>query len=310
VGLLVQYIFIWSHMDPKESAYWGNKYGVFHTAGNPESYARWLLHRCQDLLELPGLRRKRWQSRIVSGGELDALRSVDAVVWTIVASAGALSLIMRRRWVRVTLLVAPFVTLWVFNALGFWPMGAFRTNLCMLIYVAALAAAGLDGGRTTPAWGPTFLPVAVLVLVPLVAFERDWHETKRFFCYDGSFLESMTVIAARRSGDQSRRREPLVLGHKMCSEWEYYTQVHPDADEYRALVARWVAPRCAGRNGLEKIIRDVARPGLRVWVTVDAHVEAKEIASSAWLANLTTRMHQRVGRAEVWAFEQPFNLGD
>jgi len=308
-GLLAQYVLIWRHMDAGESTYWGNKYGVFHTANSPESYAQWLLHRVQGLLELSGMRRKRWQSDLISTEELDALRSADAVLWTILAGVGCVALLARRHWTAATLLIAPFVGMWGFNLLGFWPMGAFRTNLFMLGYVAALAAAGFDGPRPPFSPAATFLPISLLVLIPLVAFERNWHETKRFFCYDGSFLESMGVIDQRRSLESSRRREPLVLGHKMCSEWQYYTQLHPDADQHRALVTHWVTPKCAPRNGLERAILDVARQGSRVWVIVDSHVEAKELAASAAVRNLITGIHRRAGRSEVWAFEQPLELG-
>ncbi|HEV8548538.1 MAG TPA: hypothetical protein VGQ57_05905, partial [Polyangiaceae bacterium] len=209
-ALLGQYILIWSRIPKEESSYWAGKYSVFYSAESGVSYLDWLRERWSGVLGFPGMRRHFWEARSLSPALLDGFRSVDGVVWVLFALGGLALLCVRRRVTVLVLVALPYVVLWLFNALRFWPLGAFRTNLFTLVYTSALAAAAFDWRRESarsPAWF-TAAPACLLVVAPLLLFEKNWHANKRAFAYDGHMPAALALLREARAGEQHHRPEP------------------------------------------------------------------------------------------------------
>ncbi|HEX3595259.1 MAG TPA: glycosyltransferase family 39 protein [Polyangiaceae bacterium] len=218
------YHYVWSQLNqPKVERRWGKKYDVFYVSGG--SQTDWVLERYTGLVETPTLRRLTWRpSKRISKKAVTELASSYAAVFLVLNIAGALSLVRRKQWRECVLLMLPLVVMLGFNLYGFWPFGAFRTNLFTVVYVAALASAAVERAplRTRAL---DFAPVALLVFWPLFAFEKKWHATKKAASL---FPDAMRELV--------RLHGPPVPGHKdvlvgdgtyTCPMYKYYTMYHP-----------------------------------------------------------------------------------
>src|SRR5882724_1335191 len=124
--------------DENTISYWGNKYNVFyvHNAAQGDSRTSWTAAHVAELAALPGMRREQWHARWLSHATLSKMKSADAVAWEVLGLVGLGVLAYRRRGREALLLASPVVVLVFFNAVGAWPLGAFRANLFALVYAA------------------------------------------------------------------------------------------------------------------------------------------------------------------------------
>ena len=221
--LLGQYLLLWRHLPKDGSEYWGNKYNVFYTGKQAGSYIRWSLERYRDMTGFPGIRRDFWSEGGITFEQRNQLRNVDKIVWLAMHLMGLMVIVWRRRWREGALLVLPLLVLWSFNALGHWPMGAFRTNIFTLAYSAAIAGMAFDVPEGSRRWLAT-VPTLVVVIAPLVAFEHVWHARKQAFTYDSRMPKLMERLAAIAPPQQ---RSPLILDRRSCAPWRFYTKFHP-----------------------------------------------------------------------------------
>jgi hypothetical protein len=226
------------------------------------------LRKLSELAEFPGYRRVLWARGRFPSTAFSVLRRVDALAWVFLHVAGLVVLARKKRARHALLLVLPLFMLWSFNALRFWPYGAFRANLFALSYLAAIAAVALDvpqQGRNR-----TLVPVfaLALVLVPLVLFERDWHRTKRAMAYDGYLPDTLARVEALRKNEKKPRREPLLLGMGLCSEWQYYTLVHPGGPLLLEELNPLFQTRCVHEQKFPEVARNAIASSSRVFAVV------------------------------------------
>jgi hypothetical protein len=223
--LLAQYLFLWRHLPKDGTEYWGNKYRVFYTGKGASNYLSWSLERYRDMTGLPGIRRDFWQEGGFTFEQRQELRTADRVIWLALHLMGLMVIAWRRRWREGLLLVVPLLVMWAFNAVGFWPMGAFRTNVFTVVYMSAIAAMAFDvPGDRRLRWFAV-LPTVALVFLPIAVFERVWHSRKQAFTYDSKFpqiLERLVKIAEKSESAE------LLLDRRSCDPWRFYTQFHPE----------------------------------------------------------------------------------
>jgi hypothetical protein len=226
--LLTLYFMSWRYLGAGPSGgadqHWGHHYDVFFLGNGLAARFQWLAHRYGDIAGLPGIRRSQWPE---SG---ETLSRIDYAAWLIAHGVGLVLLAVRRRLRDALLLVLPLVTLVGFNALGYWPLGAFRTNLFALLYAAAIAGVAFDWRVPERLRIVSFLPTAVLVLLPLFAFERTWHRDKEALTFTApSFLpQAIEAAVSLQGATYGGPAEWLVIDSSACAAWKYYTQIHPD----------------------------------------------------------------------------------
>ena len=117
----------------------------------------------------------------------------------------------------------------LFNMLGFWPLGPFRTSLFTLVYLGALAGFAVDreDGQVRLL---DLVPTALLIFLPLLVFERGWHKTKETLAVTTpslfpDALGQLMLLQGSRSPDQPK--ESLILDGWSCPPYRYYTKYHP-----------------------------------------------------------------------------------
>ena len=250
VLLFAQYWFIWRNLASDEADYWGNKYNIFYTQSSGQSHLAWWLERYRDVAGFPGMRRKYWRVPWLSDGQADALEAVDVWVWVVLHGLGVISLLWQRRFRLALLLLLPFVVVSVLNGVGRWPFALFRTNLFLVAYTAAIAAMALDLPRATSSRWFAVVPGVVLVLAPLVAFDRDWNARKRALAHDSDFQQVVkTLTELERPPHRGEKRAQLILGRRVCPLYDYYTTLHPTASrKYRKALERTYEAHCFKTN--------------------------------------------------------------
>lgn len=221
------YVLVWSNLPGEEnSQYWGNRYNTFYLSNDNQSYLRWLFERQADIATLPGFRRRFWTGTLAAPRILE-LRLVDGWIWLILHGLGVLSLLAGRRVREAALLLLPFVVFWIFNRIGYWPGGAFRTNVFLIGYTAAIACMAVDQRRAKSTRWTALIPALLLVILPLVLFDRQWNARKAAHTQDSRFEEALELVLKQAHKVEHGRRTKLLLDGASCSPFGYYSVVHP-----------------------------------------------------------------------------------
>jgi hypothetical protein len=270
--------------------YWGDKYGVFYTdeakseatsiyGRVPDGLISWTLTKYADMAAIGGLRRDRWKTP--DGFPVAVLgewRAIERLGWLAFSLLGTAALVRARRFRELALLLGPLLPLIAANWLGKWPLGAFRTNLFICVYMLPLAALGFEAavkgakwrGRIAAAW------VLLVTVLPGFAFGFDWHLHKRTWTRDHHARAILTRLYELRSEelakDPQATRERLFLDLHTSETHEYYLEVHP---EFRSRFAAFFAKnfQTAGVSGATaayrgKLTAALSRGGESIWVVV------------------------------------------
>jgi hypothetical protein len=252
-GLALQYLLMWQHLPRDHTEFWGKKYNVFHTPHEPAGYVGWSLERFEEMIAMPGIRRTLWSADWLSPLARALLRGLDKLVWAVSFTVGVAVIVWQKRLREGVLLLSPLALLWVFNGAGFWPLGAFRTNVFTIVYSGALAATAFDARSAERSTWRALAPVLALVFLPLALFERSWHEHKRLFTYDSTFPRALDWLAAKEPVSPGAPPELLVLDRRSCDPFRYYTR-------YNQRVARRVADVIARKYVVKCSSADEALP--------------------------------------------------
>lgn len=225
------YLLMWRGVKEAEpSSYWGNKYDVFYVADSKQpdsSQLAWTLRKWGEVTGLPALRNTKWTPQHVSRETLELLKSFESALWLALHLLGLLAMAFRRRFYEPLLLLLPLLVAVGFNALGLFPFGVFRTDLFLLAYIAAIAPLGLDGPALPRARWTSAAPALLLVLVPALAFEPQWHTEKRYFASHGSMPDTVEQLGALRRQGQLTATPRIVADPQLCDPWRYYSEYHP-----------------------------------------------------------------------------------
>jgi hypothetical protein len=240
--LLSQYFFIWRNLAKNESEYWAERYNVFFNKESGMSYFSWFTSRYEQVAAFPGYHRLYWKGIIPPDERLNA-RSMGHYLWLIFHFAGIVSMLWRKQFRALALLLLPLVVLIAFNRAGYWPFGAFRTNLFLVGNTAAIAAMAFD--EASPVRRPfgAIMPAAVLIVVPLLFFEDDWPPTKRALTFTSEFPAVVEYLAAN-APEPPAPRQHLILGRGTCPPWKYYLKYYPKTRHLRARLDAGYDARC------------------------------------------------------------------
>lgn len=267
VGLLATlYFAFWSKATgERETTYWGKKYDVFYVKTEPEAASRlgWITQRSFDVAALPSMRHDAWKSRRLPASVLEELKQVDTSVWQVLCVLGAASLVYRRRARDCVLLLSPLAVLVAFNAFGFWPLGAFRTNLFLLLYVAAIAAAAFDRAGAEPR-GWDVVPACALLLVPFLLLGNSRHSTKWAMTKDSAFTSALDALSAMQSGYEGSSQ--LALDSANCPVFRYYQHYHPSKRRQRQLRKHFNAHCAKSLSAINRVLREgLTKPDARAF---------------------------------------------
>lgn len=281
--------------------HWGTRYNVFYVqAGGQGSRQSWTAARLGDLASMLGNRRALWHWSDVSSQTLSSLRLADAALWALLCVAGIAVLAYRKRFWTLTLLLAPLLVMVGFNYFGFWPLGAFRTNLFAVSYLAGLAAAVFDSTPSEGAaiWG--LLPAALLVMLPFWTLGRSNHGRKQSDTAHAVYQQAAQELLKLRGSHAERSM--LVVDAPSCSPWEYYAHYHPSKGKTK-LAARFKAHCGKTFEGMLKAARQaLTTPESRVFL-----LAADERQIAGLRAHMPPALHvvaeQTIGRDDALVVE-------
>lgn len=303
----LQWWLIWSRIPDNESSFWGGKYNVFYTGDGDQSYVGWLAEHLHSMAAYPGYRRELYRSKLMSDDTLQVLRDVDSGVWALITVAGLVVLLLRKHWRLWLLVLLPLVVLWLFNHLDLWPLGSFRTNLFILIYVTALVGFALD--HPIALWKrhdfAPLAPAVALVVVPILLFDHGFHRIKRGQAHEGYLPYTLSKLGGSRMREVTPVKELLLIGTRGCPQWEYYSRLHPRAQRITGTVKQVFHVRCIKDEQLQSAVHRAARNGARVWVLLQGDLTAEQLAKGPPGDRLDIVDHFEVGWLRVAALAKP-----
>lgn len=263
------YLAVWSRI-PKGKAeeHWGRRYDVFYLEpGRPnateQTRAAWLASKYAGMAAFPGNRRSFWREGWVSKAIYEPLSDVDYDVWLLLHGMGLVTLAYKRRWRETLLFWSPVLVVTVLNQLGRWPLGAFRVNLFLIPGMAAVMCTAFEWYKPAQAKLLSLLPALLLVVTPMVLFERYWHARKQG--QDAAaVLFMLHALEDKRPGAAGRER--LYMDSHACSPFQYYTRYHPEGKALWRRLEPKVTPVC-GTRAPALVKKAAARPPKeRVWL--------------------------------------------
>ncbi len=247
--VLSMFFLVWTRIKKEQAEqHWGGRYDVFYLAtgkkGTKESRLEWIAGKYADMSAMPGGRRSYWDQRVLSKAQRSHVANVDYGLWVVLHAAGVLTLLWSRRFREALLFWSPVLVLVVLNAVGRWPIGPFRTNLFLLAGMTATACVAFEWFRPVQAKLASLVPALVLVLVPLLIFERHWHSQKPG-AYAVAVLSMLEELQRKRAKDTGGKQRLYMDGHS-CSPFNYYTKYHPKGRRVWQELEPKTIPVCGG----------------------------------------------------------------
>jgi hypothetical protein len=246
--------------------------------GSQGSQVSWLSEKYADLAALPGLRRERWQASWLGEPLLEELRGLDRLSWVLLHLLGLSCLVRRRRLDRLLLLYLPLLTMIAVNILGRWPLGAFRTNLFLCLYVFPIPVYGLTQLAGAARWRQATVAAAVMLfyVLPGFAFGFDWHREKATWTKNHRMPRVLELLRERRQlylrHNPKLPRAWLILDSHTAQSYKYYVSMHPSSRqrnrEYFEENFRWrseLLHREKIEHQLKRYLRKTKHP---IWVVI------------------------------------------
>jgi hypothetical protein len=216
---------------------------------------------------------------------------------------GLMVIVWRRRFREGALIVLPLLVLWVFNALGHWPMGAFRTNVFTLVYTTAIAGMAFDVPEGDRVRWLAAVPTLIVVALPLFLFERIWHERKHAFAYDSQLPKLMQRLVDVR---QKVGKAPLILDRRTCQPWRFYTQFHPTTSKaYAQKLKEGYDDRClTDDSDIRAALVNTATPRQAAWIVLHPGHNVDRLLRTRQLPELYRISRFEVGPHTVMSFRR------
>jgi hypothetical protein len=222
--------------EERTESYWGKKYDVFFEKTESLSRVDWTIQKFDDMASFISLRREYWvDSGKISEQKARELVSADRLFWVSLSFAGLWALWRQRRDL-LMVLFAPLVVMMLGNFAGKWPLGAFRTNLFVLVYTVPLPFLGMELLAVSRRIALAIGTLAVtLTIIPGFRFGFDWHGHKRTFTRDFYEREVIAKLYAYRkqqlAKDPDLARAQLLLEPHTWYPNEFYLHDHPQFRE-------------------------------------------------------------------------------
>ncbi len=337
---VIYFAFLRGITTDRTETYWANKYDVFYHQTLPRAKQRqnaaiaeqraelndeaaeaeddepaptlleqpgrvmWTIEKYDDIAALPGLRRQLWKVPSALPASFGTqLGAVDRYFWVGLHFFALGMLAFRRRFEDLLLLFLPLFCVVLLNAIGEWPIGAFRTNLYLCSYSLLIAGVGVDLLATSA--GRIYALASVIAFVtvlPGFAFGFDWRLRKRIWTRHQYARE---ILAELRSQRQAQLRKnpkakptPLFLDAQTFEPQNFYLDVVPDTkEEYRRFFKKhfkqenWSGFQRRLERDLKKKLEASSQP---VWIVISKR-RTMDTAKKYINRNATILMEKYIG---------------
>jgi hypothetical protein len=215
--------------EDEKTGFWGRKYDVFYTGRNVLKGLWWGIRKTFEVAGFPGRTSPGWPPSVTQ-----ALEEALPIVMGVAVLSSVLILVARRRWLALAIWALPWIVTLIFNVVGKWPYGVFRTNLYLLVYTVGVLVAGLEALRTVRPWSPSTRRLAVVGLVLLgvimapLDLDRFRIKEENSLALSSSVRTALELIVAEAPADG-----PIDLamdGHG-CGASGYYRRLHRDTKD-------------------------------------------------------------------------------
>lgn len=213
-----------------ESPYWANKYGVFFGDSERAGTTRvdWLVTKYLGFTEAPAqLREWGWNHLGIGAEASGEFTTLLNLAWLLLHFWGIRALLRRGRLSWLVLLLSPTLVAVLFNFIGKWPFGVFRTNLFLLGYFVILGFVGLDSLRSER--NPMLRRLALLLAFALV-LPASWIAAggRREKAWGTANMRDGLALIARLSArpDFIGHQVPIYCDSYSCWDLDAYINYH------------------------------------------------------------------------------------
>lgn len=272
--LVLGHLYLFERLDAAQSRwYWGSKYDVFPISTGFLGGLAWYARKTWDLLSLPG----------ALENVPPALRSLFAIAWL----GGVAALVAAKRYRELALLGAPLVVVAVMNALGYWPYGAFRTNLFLLPGLLLVGGRAIDWLAGRSRLRLASFAVVLLALVAAATVDPRSYREKSIAHWAPSpqLTAVLDAIQARQTADSGDWNEVILADWHSWRPIDYYLRRYPDLHGRSRLVRGPLADVSSLESQIAREIETAFRADCptRLWVVVTRIDRHGAIGSSRWV---------------------------
>ncbi len=210
--------------------YWANKYGVFFGDSESAGTTRvdWFVTQYLSFTDAPAQLGEWGFGQLgIPAEALGELTNLLNLSWILLHFWGIGALLRRGRWTWLVLLLSPTLVAALFNLVGKWPFGAFRTNLFLLGYFVILGFVGLDSLLSVK---QPMLRRLVFLLAFALVLPATWIATggRREKAWSGANMRDGLALVAKLSArpDFVGRQIPVYCDSYSCSDLNAYTNYH------------------------------------------------------------------------------------
>lgn len=271
--------------------FWGEKYDVFPVGLSFLQAAGWYVEKTWALITMPA------DLIGLSPGAAAAAKHLFGVAYL----AGIASLMIRRQLVILALLAGPLLMAVLANMLGYWPYGAFRTNLFLIPGAALVGCIGFQQLASIRHLHGVVTGIVVAMLILFIPVDAGYHRTKHM--RDGAPSPQMTEvldeILRRYHGDGSPVANVIVGDWHSWRPLRHYLEVSPRGrTTYSSITAHSTLVR-GPLNDVDELadllgqVRAEAQGGYgttRVWLVVTKQSSFESIAGHPLVTEFGVRV--------------------
>lgn len=276
-ALFLVHVLLFNLLDAGISRFfWGNKYGVFPIDTGFLGGLEWYLRKTWALMAFPGA--------------IDAIPTYIRFLFGVTYIGGTALLLNDRRFRELTLLATPLVVAAVANLLGYWPYGAFRTNLFLLPGGLLLIGVAVDWLAAQRQWRIVGYAMLAGVLVAVGSVDPANYRTKSVVHWASApqLTEVLDEIDRRFEETAGARENIIVADWHSWRPISFYLRYYPDLRRH----VRLVQGPLNDFSRLEALIAIEVERGrrekqpARLWIVVTQLIPHGAIDSSAFVSEL------------------------
>jgi hypothetical protein len=144
----------------------------------------------------------------------------------------------------------------------------------------------------------------VIVVLPLLLFERIWHDRKQYLAYDSNFPQIVRRLSTRQPVDD--QLQPLILDRRSCDPWRFYTQFYPKTRDLKPRLDARYATRCLKDDALMQ--QELLASGTEErpeWVVLHTGHRLDRLVRQHQLGSLKVITRWEIGPHSVAALRKP-----
>jgi Dolichyl-phosphate-mannose-protein mannosyltransferase len=269
--LLLLHIYLFESLQAAQSRwFWGTKYDVFPIDTGLAGGLVWYARKTWSLMTLPGA--------------LERMPGFAQQLFGVAYVGGIVALLAAKRLSEFAVLSVPMVTALFANLLGYWPYGAFRTNLFLVPGALLVIGHGIDwlAARSGTRHATYALLAGLLVVAASVNAESYRTKLSRYWAGAPQLTQVLDEIERRRSHQTGIEANVILADWHSWRPIDYYLREYPGLQEQSRLVRGALGDAAVLEAQIAKEVDRAREEGraTRLWIVITRLEPHRAVLSS------------------------------